>query len=97
MVGINLLNFDSFMKKNYNNVSILNEAKDNLLGCMNELNDLYSGESVSIIFANVLDQKKDFDKISNVIDSYIDVLLEVKKSYEMQSFEIVSKINNTIN
>lgn len=97
MVGINLLNFDNFMKKNYNNISMLNEARDDLLNCMNELNNLYSGKSIDFLFENVVEQKNVFDKISNVVDGYIEVLLEVKKSYEMQSFEIVSKINNTIN
>lgn len=97
MIGINLLNFDNFVKKIYNTTLILEESETDLLNILKDIDNSYNGDSLNSIFELITEQRTNFEHISDVIENYINVLYEVKKSYEVQSFEIASKINNTIN
>lgn len=97
MIGINLLNFDNFVKKIYNTTLILEESETDLLNILKDIDNSYNGDSLNSIFELITEQRTNFEHIYDVIENYINVLYEVKKSYEVQSFEITSKINNTLN
>lgn len=97
MIGINLLNFDNFVKKIYNTTLILEESETDLLNILKDIDNSYNGDSLNSIFELITEQRTNFEHIYDIIENYINVLYEVKKSYEVQSFEITSKINNTLN
>lgn len=49
-----------------------------------DLNKVYSGEDLSIIFSPIIERANTFKHINDVLDSYLDTLVSVEKAYLIQ-------------
>lgn len=94
MIGINVDNLDTLIKKHNNCFDEFSDNADNLLDCFNELDDFYDGRSLQFLFYDLSLQKKNISNILSITKSYVDVLSNVKKGYIAQDSNVTKTINN---
>ena len=95
-IGINNENLDKLIKINNLNLESLEENLKKLKKSIIDLDNCYSGNSISFISKEAVRQISNLDKIFDVNKSYIEVLCDVKTFYNLKSQDVVN-IMNTIN
>ena len=99
MIGINVDNLDKLIKINNLNSSSLEDNVSNLLGNLNELNDVYAGKDLNFTFSPLVEQSSNIKRLPRIIKSYSDVLSAVKISYQRQNAnfrDLISHANTQI-
>lgn len=94
MIGVNLDAIDDLIKKNSLYLDSLNSSVDRLVKTINEFNNCYSGNSIEYLFSTPINEIRNIQKISGIMENYSNVLMEVKKSYQNQVSNIRSQINH---
>ncbi len=94
MIGVNVDNIDSLIKKNNMYLNSFNTSKTKLIETINELDKCYSGTSLEFLFIEPQKEKKNIDTISKMIENYSDILYLVKYSYINQDQHLKSQINH---
>lgn len=84
MIGINVDNIDTLIKKNNLYLSSFNNNSRRLVNAINDLNECYSGSSLEYLFKEPINEIKNIQTISNIIENYSNVLYGVKVSYQRQ-------------
>lgn len=99
MIGVNLDNLETLIKKNNIYLNSFNTNKKRLLNSINDLNNCYEGSSLEFLFMELQKEKNNIETISKVIENYSDILYGVKCSYENQdqNFKIqINRINSNL-
>lgn len=94
MVGVNIDNINTLIKKNNLYSMSFNSNSKKLVGAINELNNCYSGSSLQYLFKEPMDEIKNIQTISNVIEGYSNVLESVKYSYQQEDFNLKKQANH---
>ena len=84
MNGIDINNLDTIIKKNNLYLSSFNNNSRRLVSAINDLNECYSGSSLEYLFKEPINEIKNIQTISNIIENYSNVLYGVKVSYQRQ-------------
>ena len=95
MSGINAENLDKLIKMNNFNYNLLASNIKKLSVTFDELGELYAGKDIDFVFAELLVQGVNLDKLSKTVTSYSDVLLGVKTSYRTQDAKFQSLLNRS--
>lgn len=93
MIGVNLDNIDTLIKKNNIYLNSFNSNKKRLLNSINDLNNCYSGSSLEYLFIELSRNKQNIETISKVIENYSNILSSVKNSYESQDQNLKAQLN----
>ena len=93
MIGVNVDNLNTLIKKNNNNLDSFNQNAKKLISNINELDKYYSGKELEYLFIGLKDQANSLKTISSVLENYSDVLLSVGKSYQQQDLSFKSQID----
>ena len=94
MIGVNINNLDTLIKKNNLYLSSFNDDSKKLINCINELNACYSGNSLEYLFSEPMNEIKNINTISKVIESYSTTLSGVKDSYQKQDLNLKTQISH---
>ena len=84
MIGVNIDNLNTLIKKNNFYFNSYNSNSKKLVNSMNELNECYSGNSLNYLFTGPMNEVKNVQTITKIIKNYSDILYGVKISYEKQ-------------
>lgn len=84
MIGVNVDNIDTLIKKNNLYLNSFNNNSRRLVSAINDLNECYSGSSLEYLFKEPINEIKNIQTISNIIENYSNVLYGVKVSYQRQ-------------
>ena len=94
MIGINVDNLDSIIKKGNSYLSSVNDKSNKLVNCINDSSNYHGGSSVDYLFDEPVKEIANIQKISRLLESYIDVLSTVKNSYKDQDQNIKIQLNH---
>lgn len=93
MIGVNLDVLDSLIKKNNNYLNSFNSNSKRLINSINELNNCYSGRDLEYLFYTPVNEIKNIQTISNIIENYSSILYNVKNSYQTQDLNLKNQVN----
>ena len=93
MIGINVDNLETLIKKNNLYLNSYSNNSKRLVSAISELNDCYGGSSLEYLFIAQLKQINNIKIISSIIESYSNVLSNVKISYQKQDQNTKIQIN----
>lgn len=93
MMGINVDNLNSLIKKTNLYLDSFNQNYNKLVSNINGLNSDYSGSSLNYLFSVPTNEIKNIRTISNVVNNYSNVLSNVKFSYQKQDSTFKEQIN----
>ena len=88
MIGVNIDNLETLRKKNDLYLDSFNNNIKKLISIKNELNSCYSGISLDYLFLEPMSQTENIKTISNLIESYSNVLINVKNGYLAQDVNL---------
>ena len=93
MIGINVDNLDTLIKKNnaYQKSVLSNQKK--LINSINDLGTCYAGNSLEFLFNEPKREIKNIESISSTIENYSDILYSVKISYQKQDANLKNQTN----
>ena len=94
MIGVNVDNLDTLIKKNNIYLNSFNSNYKRLVSAINELNSCYSGSSLEYLFTEPMKEIKNIQTISNVIENYSNILSGVKISYQQQDQTFKAQVNH---
>ena len=94
MIGVNIDNLDTLIKKNDLYLQSYNNNSRRLISAINELNSCYSGSSLEYLFTEPMKEIKNIQTISSVIENYSNILTGVKISYQKQDLNLKTQINH---
>ena len=85
MIGIiNEENFDKLIKLNNLNLDDLEFVLKKIILSISSFDECYSGRDLQYIFETILYQRKNLNKISDIVSNYSTILSDVKLSYKNQ-------------
>lgn len=93
MIGINVNNLDTLIKKNNFYLSSVKDSRKKLTTSISSLEDCYDGNSLNYLFSAPIREIENIKAITEVIQSYSDTLTGVKFSYRKQDSIISNQIN----
>ena len=93
MIGINVEYLDALIKKNSVYVTSIKDSQKKLIDSINELDECYSGRDIEQVFLVPKKERTNIKLISKVMENYLDILKDVKLSYETQDLNL--KIQTT--
>ena len=93
MIGVNIDNLETLRKKNDLYLDSFNNNSKKLISIKNELNSCYSGISLDYLFLEPIGQIGNLTSISNLIESYSNVLVNVKNGYLAQDINLKTQTN----
>lgn len=94
MIGVNVDNLDTLVKKNNMYLNSFNSNSKKLIGIINELKFCYSGSSLEYLFSEPIKEIKNIETISSIIENYSNVLIGVKTSYQKQDELLKTQVNH---
>jgi len=94
MTGVNVDNIDILIKKNNLYLNSYNSNSRNLVSAINDLKSCYSGSSLEYLFSEPMNEIKNIETISGIIENYSNILLGVKISYQQQDQNLKTQINH---
>lgn len=92
MIGVDVDNIDSLIKKCNNNP--MEDDIANLVRVINELPECYKGSDLDFLFNKPLDEQKNLYLISKIAHKYVDVLSSVRTGYYEQSLNLQHQLQN---
>lgn len=93
MVGVNVDNINTLIKKNNLYLDSFNSNSKRLVSAINDLKSCYGGSSLEYLFSEPMNEIKNIQTISSVIKNYSNVLSGVKTSYQQQDSNLKTQIN----
>ena len=97
MIGINIENLGKLIKVNNMNKISLETNINNLITIIDDLQSCYSGNELNYLFSSIDKEKDNLKGISNIVESYSEVLSNVKISYEQQDLNFHNLFKNSDN
>ena len=94
MTGVNVDNLDMLIKKNNLYLNSYNSNSRRLVSAINDLNSCYGGSSLEYLFSEPMNEIKNIQTISNVIENYSNILSGVKVSYQQQDLNLKTQVNH---
>jgi len=94
MIGVNVDNLDTLVKKNDFFVQSLSTTNNDLVKTLNELGSCYEGDSLYYLFSKVTNQVSNAKSIIGIVDNYSSVLSSIKYSYQQQDLNMKLQIDN---
>ena len=94
MTGVNVDNLDMLIKKNNLYLNSYNSNSRILVSAINDLNSCYGGSSLEYLFSEPMNEIKNIQTISNVIENYSNILSGVKVSYQQQDLNLKTQVNH---
>lgn len=94
MKGIIDDNLTMLVKKNNFNVESLTKDVRAIVDIVDGMDDCYSGNGIDFVFAEVLAQKDNINKIPGIAKNYSEVLDDVKIAYNQQNIRFHEIFNN---
>ena len=93
MTGVNVDNLDMLVKKNNLYLNSYNSNSRRLISTINDLNFCYGGSSLEYLFKEPMNEIKNIQTISSVIENYSNILSRVKLSYQQQDQNLKTQVN----
>lgn len=90
--GIYVENLEMLKTKNNYYSDSAKETKKQLISSMKNLNSCYAGQSLNYLFSKISGETLTIDKITNIIESYSDILEMMKVYYQKQDYETSTMI-----
>ena len=94
MIGINVDNINTLIKKNNLYLNSYNSNSKKLVSAINSLNSCYDGSSLEYLFSEPINEIKNIQNISKVIENYSNILTGVKNSYQQQDQTFKVQLNH---
>lgn len=94
MIGINVNNLETLIKKNNFYLDSVKDSNQKLIRTMKELEDCYEGNTLNYLFFAPIREIENVKNIIGVIQSYSDTLNGVKLSYQKQDLIMTNQINH---
>jgi len=92
--GININNLNNLIRKNNFYSDSIAKNKNRLIKNSNQLNFCYDGKCLNYLFSKIIIENNNIEKISNIVESYSDVLNYVKRDYQRQDINAKTQINH---
>ena len=96
MIGINEDVLDKIIKTNNVYLESINDCKSGVIDSITELENCYFGKDLDTILNQPYKQVDNIKKIVKVINSYNEVLKDVKTSYKKQNSNIKNYMNHAV-
>lgn len=93
MIGVNIDNLDNLIKKNNSYLESFNSNSNRLVDTINDLKSCYNGNSLEYLFSEPMNEIKNIQTISSIIENYSNVLSGVKLSYQQQDSNLKTQID----
>ena len=96
MMGVNLYNIDSLVKKCQSYSLELSANLKKMSININALTKVYEGTGINHLFLPITQQLNSINSITGVIDSYSSTLMLVKASYQNQDLYLKTRTKNMV-
>lgn len=93
MIGINEDVLDKIIKTNSVYLESIEDCKNKLIDSISELEECYEGKDLEKILGHSYKQISNLKKIIQVVESYSEVLKDVKVAYKSQNSNISNFVN----
>ena len=93
MIGIDLERLDTVINKNDIYYDSIKHNVNSMVDNINELNSLHSGNDLQFLFQELTEQVRELESIPTVIESYSEVMRNVKAGYLAQNVNLNYKLS----
>lgn len=93
MIGIDIERLDTVIKKNDIFCDSINNNINSMIENINELNSLYLGNDLQFLFQNLTEQVTELGSIPKIVESYSEVMRNVKTGYLAQNVNLNYKLS----
>lgn len=91
---INFDELDFLLDSGKYDLNMFNSNSIKLMDSIKELNDCYSGNSLSFLFSNPINELKNIGYITEILENYFDVLYKIKHKNEKQEEKLIEQIEH---
>lgn len=94
MIGVNIDNLKTLLKKNNSYLQSFNTNSKKMISIIKDLNSCYSGTSIEFLFSQPKNEIINIQTIYEILENYYDILLATQLSYQKQDDLLKTQISH---